>query len=297
MNPAYLRPLSFGEILDGAFSVYRRNFVPLFVTTILPLLPTMGVGGVFSRSVALEQAAGNQPSFNFTFILVLLVGLVVSIAMWAALTHEVGQGWMGGEVSVGDGYRTGFRRFLPLVGAAILAYLVFAGAMIVVWLAAAMVGGIIAALAVGLGSGALGLIAIPLAIGMVLLMIAGGALFFAVLPAVVIERKGPVEAIRRSVTLARGAIPRVVGILVVSGLIVMLPALGVMLLTGGFAALANPGTIPSAGQFWVQQVGASVVGALTTPFLVAALVILYFDRRVRTEALDVQFATDALPTF
>jgi hypothetical protein len=52
--------------------------------------------------------------------------------------------------------------------------------------------------------------------------------------------------------------------------------------------------VPSPGQFWLQQVANSVTGALTTPFLVASLVILYFDRRVRTEALDVQLAADAL---
>jgi hypothetical protein len=30
MLPAQLRPLSFGEVLDGAFTLYRRHFVSPF---------------------------------------------------------------------------------------------------------------------------------------------------------------------------------------------------------------------------------------------------------------------------
>jgi hypothetical protein len=36
------------------------------------------------------------------------------------------------------------------------------------------------------------------------------------------------------------------------------------------------------------------VGVLTTPFLASVIVLLYFDRRVRTEALDVQILTEQL---
>jgi hypothetical protein len=119
-------------------------------------------------------------------------------------------------------------------------------------------------------------------------------LLFAVAPAVIVERAGPLEALERSVTLARGALGRVIGLMLVTILITYLPVMGVMAVTGGFAQLANPEAVPSGAQFITQQVLSMGVGILTTPFMVAVIVLLYFDRRVRTEALDVQMMTDSL---
>lgn len=119
-------------------------------------------------------------------------------------------------------------------------------------------------------------------------------LLFAVAPAVIVERAGPLEALERSFTLARGALGRVIGLMLVTILITYLPMIAVLAVTGGFAQLANPGAVPSGAQFITQQVLSMGVGILTTPFMAAVIVLLYFDRRVRTEALDVQMMTDSL---
>jgi hypothetical protein len=83
-------------------------------------------------------------------------------------------------------------------------------------------------------------------------------------------------------------------VMLVTLLITYLPMFAVLALTGGFAQLANPGALPSPTQFITQQVLAMGVGVLTGPFMIAVIVLLYFDRRVRTEALDVQMMTDRL---
>jgi hypothetical protein len=44
------------------------------------------------------------------------------------------------------------------------------------------------------------------------------------------------------------------------------------------------------------QVVGQLVNALTTPYAVATVVLLYYDRRVRTEALDVQMFAEMLGT-
>ncbi len=124
--------------------------------------------------------------------------------------------------------------------------------------------------------------------------IAGASTLFAVLPAIVIEKLGPADAVMRSIRLSLGAIPRVAGIVAITFLIIFLPMFFVMAVTGGFDAFTNPGAVPSPASFWTQQVANSLMSALTTPFLTASLVILYFDRRVRTEAYDVQLAADEL---
>jgi hypothetical protein len=302
MSQNHLRPLSSGEILDSAFGVYRRHFVPLFVTTLLPVVPL-----ALASTLLIQGAASGLRSPDDVWAATLpstLLGLLGFLVMWGALTRQVEQAWTGGEVSVMDGYRAGFRAFFRLLGAMIASYLVLLVIMFAILLGFGLVSGIFIALAVGLGmtaggeaAGGVMAVVLSVVVGIVVLlaMALAASSLFAVLPAVVVERAGPVAAIRRSMALARGARRQVAGIVVVAFLIVFLPAMGVSYFTGGFDGVLNPGHLPTSAQLVAQQIGGSVVGALTTPFLVAALVLLYFDRRVRTEALDVRMAADALP--
>jgi hypothetical protein len=285
--------MSFGEILDSAFSLYRRHFVPLFTTTLIPFVPIALASGVLAQVSATPETAAT--GLTLAMIPIMLIGIVVSFVMYAALAREIGEGWTGREVSVGDGYRHGLRAFFPLVGAMILSYLLMGVLFGMAFIVAAIIGAIIGVIvAAGTGPAAVAIVMVPVVIMTVVASMFALAALFGVLPAIVIEKMGPIDAIGRSISLARGALPRVVGIVVVAGLIVTLPGLGALLLSGGFSAIANPEAVPSMGQLWFQQLLTSVVSALTTPFLVASIVILYFDRRVRTEALDVQMAADAL---
>jgi hypothetical protein len=165
------------------------------------------------------------------------------------------------------------------------------GVLLAAMLMAAMAGGI--GMAVGNQTVTVVLM-VPVLLLTMAAFFAAASTMFGVLPAIVIEKSGPAEAIMRSVRLSLGAIPRVTGIMAVTFLIIFLPMLFVTALTGGFAAFTHPGAVPSAGSFWTQQVANSLTSALTTPFMIASMVILYFDRRVRTEALDVQLAADEL---
>jgi hypothetical protein len=119
-------------------------------------------------------------------------------------------------------------------------------------------------------------------------------MLFGVLPAIVVENAGPLRSLERSVELARGAMGRVVGLMLVTLLITYLPMMAVLAFTGGFAQMANPSAVPTPTQFITQQVLALGIGVFTGPFMVSVMVLLYFDRRVRTEALDVQMMTDRL---
>lgn len=293
MTPEF-RPLSFGEILDAAFTMYRRTLAVFLATALIPMLAVMVAfallgGEMFSGLISQDPAR---------ILAAMLPGLLISglfvlgfLVMAAALTRESSRRYLGEPVSVADGLRAGMRALLPLIGVTLLAGIGF----IVVTFAFGMVLGILGA-ATGAGQGgepgAGFRIAVTL-LGMIVYL-AGAALLFAVLPAVVIEGKGPVESIARSFDLARGVVARVVGIVIVTFLITYLPGLAVIGVTGGFAQLANPQAVPTPGMFVTQQLLWLAVYVLTTPFFVSVLVLLYYDRRIRTEALDVQMAADRL---
>ncbi|HEX2190137.1 MAG TPA: hypothetical protein VHG51_14615 [Longimicrobiaceae bacterium] len=266
MSLGHLRPLSFGEILDGAFVLYRRHFAVFFTTALIPLLPVALLWGAFGLVTGGTLEMGNAAT-AVAFAVAYPVMIVGMLLMWGALVHEAGQAAEGRPIDRAEAYRVAFRRMLPMLGAAILFTLLAAVGFL--------------------------LLVVPAFLVMIAL--------FGVWQAVILEEKGPVEAIRRSRELARGAWGRIFGIEVVSYIIVMIPGMLVGTVTGiaMFGALMASGDPEAAsgavGWFSaVNNVLSLLLSALTTPFMVAALTLLYYDRRVRTEALDLELATERL---
>lgn len=294
MSIPTFRPLGFGEILDGAFTLYRRNLATFLVTALIPTGVMVAVFLLFGRDYLQAVISGDGAALlgaMGSFFLGMFLGGVVYLVMWGALTRQASQAYLGQPTSVGDGMRTGLQKLLTIFGATFVVGVVF----VVAYIAVALVFLVIVSVGTASGSPALALLfgLIGALVGTAAYLSAIG-LLFAVLPAIVVEDKGPLEAIGRSIDLARGALGRVVGLMVVTLLITYLPIIAVGFLTGSFASLTDPSAMPSGGQVMTQQLLGLGVGVLTTPFMVSVIVLLYFDRRVRTEALDVQMAADRL---
>ncbi len=291
-----LRPLGFGEVLDSAFTLYRRRFGSFVAAALVPTLAILAASWVTGFSAGADPATMGGGSM-LVFFLAAGAGTLV---MWGALTHLASSAYGGVQASAGDGLRVAASRFFALLGASILVGLILMAAFIGIGLVFVVLMAIaIPAMGAGGDPGVMlaGLFGVAVVLLMVVLYALAAAFFFAVFPAVVVEGKGPAAAIGRSVELARGALGRLVGLVVVCGMIVYLPILGVVVLTGTFSTLYDPTAAQAAygsTAFVLQQVLTWMAGALTTPFFVAALVVQYYDRRVRTEALDVQAAADRL---
>lgn len=294
MSHPILRPLALGEILDGAFTLYRRNFPTFLITA---LIPTLGVaaGFVMLGSGYVQAMTSPDPPAVFAQMMsglwkMMLLGVAATLVMWPALTRQAAQAYTGQPTSVADGFSAGARAMLPLLGAAIVAaigmLLAGFGVGIVLTIVVMIFG------AMGTVMGVVG--AMLLALGYVAFFFAAFAVLFAVVPAVVVEGAGPIEALERSFTLARSGLRKVAGVMTVAMMISYLPMMAVMAFTGGIAQMMDSSNVPSAGQFITQQLLSTGVGVLTTPFLASVIVLLYFDRRVRTEALDVHMMTDSL---
>ena len=111
------------------------------------------------------------------------------------------------------------------------------------------------------------------------------ALFAVAIPALLLERKGVGGALSRSIELTKGHFWHVLGV-VLSCRADRLPL--ECRSRPGSTSLprsASPTTLVLA-----QGVANAVASILTTPFVAAATVALYFDLRIRDEAFDVQMA-------
>lgn len=265
MSAPRLRPLDFGEILDVAFTLYRRHFGTFFVTALLPNLP-IAAFWMYLGSVAGSGAGAAEEVSALAGVGALLMApysAIAAIVVWAALVHQTSRAMTGGRVDLGDGYRRALGRFFPLLGAGVVAMFL-------------------------------------MALGFMLLFVPGvliAIMFFAVVQAVVIEGEGPLSALGRSRDLARDGWARIFGVLFVTWLIVFLPTMAVFGGLGFLAAVVPgvaEGMMTGGGVNAGFQAASVVVGALTTPYMAASLVVLYYDRRVRKEGLDLELAAEQI---
>lgn len=253
--------LSFGETLDTGFTLYRRHFATFFLLALLPRVPEV----LYWLILLAVVPAGVRDVGGF---LILPWSFFASVLTLGALTYATAEGWEGREPDLVTALRVGLRRWLPLAGAAVLAYLAFF-------------------------------------FGLLLLVVPGIFLFvsfFAFAPVVTLEGRGSTEALSRSWALARGGRLRILGVTLVAYLLVLLPslalgALGFFLVGGSTGFFSDdPGALEGS-LVWLDgmiQVAGPVVSALVWPLFVAILVVLYLDRRARVDAPELEDALDRL---
>jgi len=227
-------------------------------------------------------------------IALLLLGLATSVA-WAGIASQFGNAVAGEPVRVGAGLVRGVRSLLPLLGLALLLYLILFALMTPVFF-------IMAAAAVAISmvlsqSVVATVITVTLiSIGTCVVLFWWASMAALTLPALAVERRGPIGAIKRAYALAKGARLRIVGLALLAWLIIMLPTVGTLTMFGMASTLWDPAAAVAltTTQLYVQNVSSTLVNALTTPYVVGVLVLLYYDRRVRREGYDVELAAAAL---
>ena len=252
----HLRPMEFGDILDGAFKLYRAQFVRMFSAALIAYLPNLAFELWAARAFDVTEAGASAA----VGVLRLPILLLTFVLVYATLTYQADRALAGSPVGAGEAFRGAAGRLLPLAAAY------------------ALVG-----LAVGLG---LILLIVP---GIILAM-----MFFAVAPAVVVEHQGPMAALSRSRQLSRGALGHIAGVLIVAGIIAMLPTFAVSTAGAVMVGLSAASGGDPTGAMMAMSGLQVLVSALVAPFSVGVMMMLYYDRRVRTEALDLQVAAERL---
>jgi hypothetical protein len=257
-----MRPMSFGEILDGAFKIYRSHFMPMFLSALISYAPFMLIGAAVAMAAGAGDNSAGMAAAGLTMLIsipLMVLGFGVS---WGSVTHLTSEAYLGRPVTLGGGLGRGLRRALPLFGALIVAgFLMMLGFLFFI---------------------------VP---GFIVM-----AMLFAVFPAVVVENRGPIAALGRSRELARGSLGRILGVVFVAALIASLPNYAVTI----YAAATGAGSIETAsstGAFLGTQALSLLLSALAAPFSTAVTVLLYYDRRIRSEGLDVQMMAEGIPAF
>ncbi len=115
MSSTFLRPLSIGEILDGAFSLYRSRFTTLVGAMLLLFAPALVLG------VAADVVSGEGALAAILWLATSLFQGLAGLASFGACIWIASETVLGRSVSMGDALRKGIQKMVPVfLGSVIL---------------------------------------------------------------------------------------------------------------------------------------------------------------------------------
>lgn len=250
-----LRPLTLGEILDRTFSIYRSHFLLFIGIAAVPQAVVLALA--LTQTAVFGLATGSSLASTLMNLVLIVVVIVAYLFSQGGAVLAVSQLYLGRTTTILEALKAVWDEIGPLFGVVMLNGLAVTA-------------------------------------GLFFLVIPGiyiACRLLVCIPAAVIEKRGPSDALRRSWRLTDNYVLRALGILALF-----------IVLTYGAALLFNWPTIlavaarnsPAMQKFWLSlgQIGGSIANILVQPILLIASSVYYYDLRVRKEAFDLQFLMD-----
>ncbi len=297
-----LRPMGIGEILDGAIQSVRRNpaimlGLTAIVVTITQLLAFAATWSFVQDVNALDPATASGDDFLAAYgglatgsIPAWFIGSIAQTILVGLLTVVIGRAVLGQQTSLAGAWQQFRPRLLPLIGLSILVTFATWGLL---------------ALSVGL------VVLLAATVSPLLLVLGPVAVLPAVFlyvkwwvagPALILEKANILRAMSRSYSLTAGAWWRTFFII---ALTLLLTTVISSVVAAPFQILGLGGAVLTSGSaetlqigFWslfVQTIGQIVGLTITYPFTAGVTALVYIDRRMRAEGLDLELARAATP--
>jgi hypothetical protein len=289
-----LRPLGLGDILDGAVKAVRFNPKSMVglsaVVLALVLVPSALLGvGVDHLSAPIFDTLGPEWQGFRGYPAALLQGLTTYLAttiLSGLLIYVLGQAVLGRKPDIEQTWRNTRGRIPTLL--LLMALALMYGLLCFVLLIGP---GVLLVLNSNIGAGT-GLLFLGL-LGLIVVSLVFSTKISMAAPAIVLEGHGFRAGLRRSFSLTRGsAFWRILGISLLAGLIASFAQalLGFPFTIVSFVVTVVMGPENESTQIvltLLSHLSGLLTGAVTTPFAAAVTGLLYIDRRMRLEALDV----------
>jgi len=291
-----LRPLSFGQILDGGIKALRHNpKVMIGLNGAVALAATVAMFGLgyeyFSSSFSFDPYANDQ-AFSASSIVGVVAGILVASFLLTMVTVissvSVGRSVIGEVIPAREAWSRSLRRLptvLAITALMLVAILLGYGVVVGLIIVSALVTPVLAVIVGifgGLGSLVLfGWLAIKLAI---------------TLPASVLERLGPIASMRRSWRLTTGRFWMIFSVLLVASIItsVIQQVISVPVSVILPLAFLNSDSPPTGLMLLLLAVASYVGTLLSTVFVASVTAVVYTDQRMRREGFDLVLAQAAL---
>jgi hypothetical protein len=292
-----LRPLTLAELLDRSFSTYKRHLwlfvgimaVPAALAMVTAILLRLFNSGLNPATPPAEMLLKMVPLFIGSFIFGISYLLVYMFAL-GATTVAVSQIYLGHEATVGASYQAVRRHGGQLVALMIVAWLRLFGT----WFGLTILSGILAALFALLGP-LLSIVVFTLGfIASSVLAFYMAVRYAVAVPAIVLEGIPATASLRRSVYLTEGNRGRVFLMMLCA---IMIAYATAAICQGPFALgalLAGPFTTTALILGLVGAVVGAIGGMFSGPIMIIGLAMMYYDLRIRKEALDLHMLLENL---
>lgn len=271
--PVPLKPMTFSDILDGAWAIIKARPRTVFGITAVIIVPIELLSAWLehgaSQGVSMSAILFNPESLTSTSgahtpsaaaVVGLYVGALLSAMAYFFLGGAIGRlvsAWYAGsDMTARQAIAASFKRSGALVGAFFVL----------------LIPKLIAA--------------IPCYLGLVFVL----PLFMLTAPAIVIEGLGPIAGALRSFKLVSRRLFPCIGIWALSWII----EITVNFVVGVLPPVVLQLFLPEAFDQFLAPLWAALARFITAPVVVGICVLLYLDLRVRSEGLDLELeATDA----
>ena len=260
MEKPILRSLSIPEVLDKVLQIYRVN-----VKTLLMIGAIVTIPSVLIRSLMLV-------SLSDTRLTDAVLNIFLSPIMSVALITAISSSYLGGVTSIKESFSKGIKRYWTLLGTSLLIGLALVP-VVLIYILLSLVG--------------CGMIMIIFFIPAVAYLSTRWSL---AATAVVLEKTGVLDSMKRSWSLTEDQFWRVFGSSFAASLLSMLlstlPSLFVNYLFTQF--IHAPLQLTSIITLVFQQL--TII--LASPLTIGVNVLIYYDLRIRKEGFDLLFMSE-----
>jgi hypothetical protein len=306
------RPSSLGEILDRTAQIYRSRFLVLFGIAAVPTAVVL----VFASAIFLffawfgSSGAGSAPNGEGGFLVglfLLAFGLValpiflgVTALATAAMNHAANHAWLNEKTTIREAYKAAWRRGWRSLWLYVAQALLIWAAPMTAWFLLFGFGALGAAIVQKLGGGAATGALFATAAIVLIFALAGYSLWMLLrlslaFPACVVEQMSAWTAIKRSATLSKGTRGRIFLLYLLGtalnyllSIALAVPVLIVASLVPGANTPQHEQTMGMVMLFTLYG-GSFAVQALTRPVFGVALMLFYYDQRIRLEGFDIEW--------
>ncbi|HZS26292.1 MAG TPA: hypothetical protein VFB76_03610 [Candidatus Angelobacter sp.] len=311
-----LRPMSTSQVLDRTFYLYRNNFV-LFagiaiITPTLKLIALLIQLNIFGPITVPQQPEAMTPQFMEAFFIRMVIASIVGAIVYlvgtalasSATAYAVSMVHLGKTTTIAESYSKIKHLFGRIIGLLLMISLITFGPLLASYALVVLAALSTVMLVKGGGSPGAGIVmALVLMLGGLALIV--GAIvwiFFALcryalaVPACTLEGLPVMVSIRRSRFLTNRAKGGILGIILLTALMTFILSY----------VLQLPALIANNSMFMTAKTHLSILatvwiyiadflgGAVAGPIATIALVLVYYDQRVRKEAFDLQLMMEAV---
>jgi hypothetical protein len=295
-----VQPMGVGEILDRSFRLLRQYFWLFFIIIFIPqavfFVVNFGLQFLISGDMTQDFSMSMGAGFGISAVLATLIFLVLQFWAQGALIHAVSETYLGHSTSIKASYRAMRGRLGRLIGTLILWSILVFGVPALFGIAAAVAIPSLAMMGLGVFGGIIAVVVAILAIWIFTTLLLNWLLADKV---VVLEEIGWMKALRRSKELMKGrtepgfwkSIKSKASLILIVGFLIGIGIHLLFQLPGVLLGVVFPGGLAVTT---VQGILNMVAVSLATAYTAIAMILFYYDIRVRKEGFDLKMMAEKL---